>query len=156
MSRLFSMKSFGLSILAAALAVAFTPSAFAQTDAAVVKTVPAIGAPALITGNVDESKLATLGARPVPSTAKDLGPASGNTKMGMQLVLRRSPQQEQALMLLNQQAVQPGTPHYGRVMTSAEFAETFGLAASDLATLKGQLESAGFTVGNVGQRTPRD
>jgi hypothetical protein len=141
--------SFGLAVAAVALTFTSTTVAFAQSDASVVVTVPAANAQPLITAKVDESKLVALPSPAIPEGARDLGPASGEMKLGLQLELRRSKAQEDALKLLNQQSLNPSSPLYAKTLTPKEFAETFGLAASDLEVLKNSLTDAGFTVGNV-------
>ena len=137
-----------------ALVIAFTLTcatlAIAQThDASIVVAVPAASAAPLITAKVDETRLMALPAFAIPKDAQEVGPANPNLKLSMQLVLRRSEVQENALSLLNQQSLEPSSSLYGKTLTPADFAKTFGLAGSDLETLKRSLENAGFTVGNI-------
>lgn len=139
----------GISSLALLASFNVTPVLAQSSDASVVVTIPAASARPIITGQVNESKLVAVHSPAIPEGVRDLGPTSGETKIGLQLVLRRSPEADQALKLLLSQTLDPTSAIYGKTVTPREFAQTFGLAASDLETLKSTLAAAGFTVGNV-------
>jgi hypothetical protein len=162
---LFSIKSLGLAVLAAAVTFTVSPvAALAQSsDVSVVRTVPAVNAPTLITGMVAVAKRGPATPKghtgnaveaiqplvPEAATAKDLGPAAADMKMGLQLVLRRSAEQQQALDMLVQRTQNPKDELFGSTLTPKEFAQTFGLAHSDLHVLTGWLKSQGFTLLSV-------
>jgi pseudomonalisin len=67
----------------------------------------------------------------------------------LQLVLKRSPEQQTQLdrLLIDQQ--QPDSPDYHRWLTPEEFGERFGPADEDIQKLSGWLESHGFRVDEV-------
>jgi hypothetical protein len=134
------------------LTVAATPSANAKDFSGTVATVPAAGAKSLIVSKVDDGALSTITLKPVAPEAKgakDIGRASGDMKLSVELALRRSPEQQQALLLLTQKTLDPKSDMYGKTLTPEEFAKTFGLSASDLTSLSGWLTSKGLTVDNV-------
>jgi hypothetical protein len=151
MSFASSMKYAGL-CLAAALTLAVAPLAGAQvSDASVVVTVPAKNAPVLITDRVDMSKQVPLKSADFLDTkgAQDLGPAPADMKMSLQLELRRPRSQRDALDAFRKVSRDPSSDSFGKTLTPADFASKFGLAQSDLDTIKDTLTASGFTLGNV-------
>jgi len=120
----------------AALVLAFGAGASAQ-------------APVLITQAIDESALVTLAGntRPEANAANDQGRVPDSMPIAhMLLQLQRSPQQEQALVKLIDRLHDPHSPNYHQWLTTATFAQQFGLAQQDLNTIRAWLESQGFAV----------
>jgi len=80
----------------------------------------------------------------------DLGEAAASLRMsGLQLVLARTPAQQQALNKLIADQQDPHSPQYHHWLTSSEFGARFGASAATIAALSGWLESAGLIVGRV-------
>ena len=67
----------------------------------------------------------------------------------MKLVLKRSPEQEAALQEFFKQVQDPDHPNFHRWLTPDEFGAHFGPAESDIAAVKGWLESHGMKVTGV-------
>ena len=65
------------------------------------------------------------------------------------LILKRGPQEEQALAQFLQDAHTPGTASYHQWLTPEQFGLRFGAADSDIAALTAWLQSHGFTVNKV-------
>ena len=104
---------------------------------------------ALITQRIDESKLITLtgNTHPYANPANDRGIVGDDFQMEhMLLQLRRPAEQEQALENRIEGLTDLHSPNYHQWLTAKEFGETYGLAASDIATITSWLESHGFTV----------
>ena len=103
-----------------------------------------------VTQKIDDSKLVTLAGNTRPearNAAFDKGPAPLAQKMPpMQLLLRRTPEQEAALAKLMDQLHTPGNANYHQWLTAAEFAESFGVSQSDVNAAKGWLTAHGFTI----------
>jgi subtilase family serine protease len=105
-----------------------------------------------ITQAIDESKLVTLhGNTPAQATAaNDRGAIPYDTRMEhMLLQLQRSPQQEQALREYIDELTKTGSPNYHQWLTAEQYGERFGLAQSDLDTIKGWLSGHGLTANFV-------
>jgi len=80
----------------------------------------------------------------------DVGEAAAALPMsGLQLVLARTPAQQQALNKLIVDQQDPHSPQYHRWLTSGEFGARFGASAATLAALSGWLRSEGLSVGRV-------
>ena len=110
------------------------------------------GRPVLITQNVDESKLATLGGNTPPEANQknDRGLVADNLPMEhMMLQLRRSPEQERELRQLIEELTDSSSPNYHHWLTAKEFGQRFGLATQDLDAITRWLESHGFKVNVV-------
>ncbi len=109
-------------------------------------------APALIHDRVDENKLVTLhgNTRPEATAENDLGAAEDSLSLDhMMLQLKRSPAQEQAAAQFVADLHNPKSPNFHKWLTATEFGKKYGLAASDIQTITGWLESHGFTVNAV-------
>jgi uncharacterized repeat protein (TIGR01451 family) len=107
---------------------------------------------ALITQNIDEGKRVTLkgNTRHEAKAENDRGAVADDFPMEhMQLQLRRSPEQEQALQQFIEELHTTGSPNFHRWITALEFGERFGLAQQDLYTITGWLEAHGFQVNVV-------
>jgi subtilase family serine protease len=82
--------------------------------------------------------------------ATDLGAVSPAMQLNrMMLVLPPSSEQQAALDQLLVEQQDPGSPNYHKWLTPEEFADRFGVAQSDIATLSAWLTSQGFTVDEV-------
>lgn len=106
----------------------------------------------LITHPIDERVLVTLAGntRPEANTANDRGPVANTFPMEhMLLQLRRSAEQEQALVQLIDQLHDPASPNFHGWLTPAEYGAQFGLAAADLSAITGWLQGQGFEVNTV-------
>jgi len=105
--------------------------------------------PLLITQNVDEAKLVTLGGntRPEAKAKYDLGSVADNLLMEhMLLQLKRSPEQERELEQLIDELHDSSSPIFHHWLTAKEFGERFGLAKQDRETIKSWLQSHGLKV----------
>jgi subtilase family serine protease len=107
------------------------------------------GQHALITQNVDESKLVTIaGNTRAEAQAKyDRGLVAGDRTMDhMLLQLRRSPEQERELQQLIDELTDKSSPNFHRWLTAKEYGERFGVAEQDRDIIKRWLQSHGFKV----------
>lgn len=108
--------------------------------------------PPRITQPIDESKLTVLkgNTRPEANVRNDRGQVPDEFRMEhMFLQLRRSPEQERALDQLIDQVHDPKSPNFHHWLTAQEFGQRYGLAAEDLTTISGWLQSHGFAVNVV-------
>jgi subtilase family serine protease len=106
----------------------------------------------LITHPIDQRVLVTLAGntRPEANAANDRGPVANTFPMEhMLLQLRRSAEQEQALIQLIDQLHDPASPNFHGWLTPAEFGARFGLAAADLSAITGWLQGQGFEANTV-------
>ena len=134
-------------ILRAALALAilttFTPHVFAQTAGANV---------ARITHAISESNRVTLkgNTHPLASVKNDQGAAPDSLPMQrMQMVLRRSPDQESALRTLMEGQQSKSSPNFHQWLTPEQFGQQFGVSDSDIQTITAWLQAHGFQVNRV-------
>jgi subtilase family serine protease len=107
------------------------------------------GRAALITQNVDESKLAPLAGntRPEANKQNDRGLVADSLAMEhMLLQLRRSPKQERELLQFIEELQTPSSPNFHHWLTAKEYGERFGLATQDRDVITHWLESHGFKV----------
>ncbi|MGA7080541.1 MAG: protease pro-enzyme activation domain-containing protein [Terriglobales bacterium] len=110
------------------------------------------GAPILITQSVDNSKLVTLAGntRPEANKQNDRGLVADSLAMEhMLLQLKRSPQQEQALLRYIDQLQEKSSPNFHHWLTAKQYGQRFGLAKQDLNVITRWLESQGFKVNVV-------
>jgi subtilase family serine protease len=108
--------------------------------------------PALIHQAVDETKLVSLAGntRPEATAENDLGAVSDNLSLDhMMLQLKRSAQQEQAVVQFIAELHDPHSPNFHKWLTASEFGQRYGLAQSDLQTVSSWLEAHGFVVNSV-------
>jgi len=104
---------------------------------------PEIGQP------VDQSKLVTLAGntRPEANSSNDRGPLPDDFPIDhMQLLLKRSPEREEALRQLIDQLHDPRSTNFQKWLSPGEFGQRFGAEAADLERITGWLESHGFVV----------
>jgi subtilase family serine protease len=106
----------------------------------------------LITQSVEGAKTHRLAGntRPEAIAANDLGAAADDLVLEhMLLLLKRAPEQEQALERQIAELHDPHSPHYHHWLTAAQFAQRYGAAQQDIDTVAGWLRSQGFTVNFV-------
>jgi subtilase family serine protease len=109
-------------------------------------------AAALIQAPVDENMLVMLAGntRPEANAENDLGAVEDSLKLDhMMLQLKRSPAQEQAAAQFIADLHNPKSPNFHKWLSAAQFGKEFGAADSDIQTIRGWLESHGFTVNSV-------
>ncbi|HUO16604.1 MAG TPA: S53 family peptidase [Verrucomicrobiae bacterium] len=106
----------------------------------------------LITSPIDNSTRVTIegNTRPEANAKNDGGRLPESFPIEhMQLLLRRSPEQEQALRQYIDDLHNPKSANYHQWLTSEQFGEQYGLAQDDLDTISQWLESFGFRVNTV-------
>jgi Pro-kumamolisin, activation domain len=96
----------------------------------------------------DASRITLIGnTHPMIGQAKELGPVEEDAPTGqLMLVLKRSPLEEQALESYLQSLQDKNSANYHHWMTPDQFGVRWGAVDSDLAAVKGWLESHGFVV----------
>ena len=103
----------------------------------------------LIAGKIDESKLVTLEGNTHPAAWKssnDRGAVADDFRLdGIQMLLKRSPEQQAALDKLVDAQTTKGSPLYHQWLSGAELGRTFGPANGDVATVTTWLTSHGFS-----------
>jgi subtilase family serine protease len=106
----------------------------------------------MIRERIDESKLVRLShnTRPEATAANDRGPVADDFELGhMLLHLKRSPENEAALVQLIADQQDPGSPRYHQWLTPDQFAQNYGASSQDVQTVTAWLEGHGFTVNGV-------
>jgi trimeric autotransporter adhesin len=104
---------------------------------------------ARLTQPVNEHALVTLRGtvHPLATAANDRGAASPDMQLErLQLVLKRSPQQEAALQQLLHDMHTPGTASFHKWLTPEQFGKQFGPSDQDVQTIESWLETKGFQV----------
>jgi hypothetical protein len=127
-----------LLLLFAFVSIAALP-AFAQTNQA----------RSLVTTPVNEAQMVTLrgNTHPMARTEFDQGAAPGSLPMqNMQLVLRRTPEQEMALEELMREQQEPSSPDFHKWVTPEEFGARFGPSDHDIKAVTSWLQSHGLQV----------
>ncbi len=104
-----------------------------------------------ITSPVEDAAMVTLkgNTHPLAKAQFDRGPVEESTSGRMLLVLKRSPQQDQALRAFVESQHDQGSTNFRKWLTPEQFGEKFGVADSDIATVSDYLQSHGFEVGRV-------
>jgi subtilase family serine protease len=129
-----------------ALTLGLASTLLAQT----VRNVPR--ARVLITRPVDSNRLYTLAGntRPEANAQNDRGKVPDTFAMDhMLLLLRRSPEREQALKNFIDQQHASTSPYFHQWLTAVEFGQVYGPAQQDIETVSRWLRSSGFTVNTV-------
>jgi subtilase family serine protease len=140
---MFSRNSLRVAVAVVACAFTFSLASHAEVSAG------SKSARVLITQKIDETKLVTLAGntRPEARNAKnDRGAAAPDVQLTMELLLKRSPEQEAALAKLMDQLHTRGNTNYHQWLTPAQFAESFGVSKADVKTVEAWLTSRGFKV----------
>ena len=110
---------------------------------------PATAQEARLTQPVNDHALVTLRGtvHPMAKAANDRGAASPDMQLDrLQLVLKRSPQQEAALQQLLSDMHTPGTANFHKWLTPEQFGKQFGPSDQDVQTIESWLETKGFKV----------
>jgi hypothetical protein len=103
----------------------------------------------LVTRPVNESQMATLhgNMHPLARAEFDQGAAPASLPMeNIQLVLKRSPEQEAALEELLREQQDPSSPNYHKGVTPEEFGARFGASDQDIKAVTSWLQSHGLRV----------
>lgn len=103
----------------------------------------------LIVSPVNESQRVVLrgNTRPEAISANDRGPVDDSfTLSGMELLLKRSPEHEQAAADLADELQRPGSPQFHKWLTADQYAEQFGVHSQDIATISDWLQGHGFAI----------
>jgi hypothetical protein len=106
----------------------------------------------LIKQAVDEGQRTVLrgNTHPLARAAFDQGVAPASQPMRrMILVLKRSAEQEAALRTWLDEQQTKGAAGYRQWLTPEQFGQQFGMAESDLGTVRAWLESHGFQIGSI-------
>lgn len=106
----------------------------------------------LVRGNVDDANRITLSGNihPLVQPRFDTGRVEDSFAVDrLYLILKRTPQQEQALGQFLREAHTPGTASYHAWLTPDQFGKRFGAADSDIAALTAWLESHGLKVNKI-------
>jgi subtilase family serine protease len=124
--------------------------------AALLALAAIVGGPAfaqsvrLIVDPIDENLRVVLAGNTRGEASRpefDRGPVDDAFPMNrMQLLLRRSPEREQAAEALADDLNRAGSPHFHQWLTAAQYAEQFGAAQEDIARIGDWLRGHGFTV----------
>ncbi|MGO9945576.1 MAG: protease pro-enzyme activation domain-containing protein [Steroidobacteraceae bacterium] len=134
-------------VLAALLACAgvIGAPAVAQSDLA-----SSVRAAPLIPGSIDETRRVILRGNTRPEALRaafDRGAVDDSFPLnGMQLQLKRSPMHEARAESLADELQKASSPQFHQWLTPAEYAEQFGVAETDIATITAWLQSHGFAV----------
>jgi hypothetical protein len=110
---------------------------------------PAPAQEARLTQPVNDRALVTLRGtvHPLANAANDRGAASPDMQLDrLQLILKRSPQQEAALRQLLSDMHTPGTASFHKWLTPEQFGKQFGPSDQDVQTIESWLETQGFEV----------
>jgi hypothetical protein len=108
--------------------------------------------PSRIIEAIDETRLTLLkdNTHPLARPELDRGPAPPTLALDrMLLVLRRSPEQDAALLTLLKQQQDKSSPNYHSWLTPEQFGEQFGASGQDIETVTSWLGSHGFRVNRV-------
>ncbi len=108
--------------------------------------------PARIRSKIDNSKTSVLQGRvhPLAVSANDQGVVDpGFTLPYMTMMLRSTPAQQASLEQLLRDQQNPASPKYHQWLTPEQYADQFGVSASDAAQMVTWLQSQGFTVDPV-------
>ncbi len=111
-----------------------------------------------ITAKIDNSRRVSLvgSTSPKARVANDTGSVAPDMQLqGMTVVFNRTPAQQSALDALVADQQNPASPLYHHWLTPEQYAAQFGMADSDIATVKTWLEQQGFTVNYVSRSRTR-
>ncbi len=114
--------------------------------------VAAIAAHPLIASRIDAAERVTLhgNVRPEVARSRDLGRVADSLPMNhMQLLLRRSSEQAQALDRLIDDLHDPQSANFHHWLSAAQFGSTYGAAPADIRTISSWLQVQGFRVNLV-------
>ncbi|MBB5057164.1 hypothetical protein HDF16_001849 [Granulicella aggregans] len=136
--------------LAASALLCFALAIAAPTRAQTADAVrPVTGVASRLTSPIVEASRVTLqgAVHPLANKANDRGLIPDGTKLErMQIVLKRSDEQESSLKRLVNDLHSPGSASYHKWLTPEQFGKQFGPSDDDLAKLETWLQAKGFTV----------
>ena len=98
---------------------------------------------------VDDNARVTLPGtvHPLANARNDRGPASPDMQLDrLQLVLKRSPEQEASLQQLLRDMHTPGTANFHKWLTPEQFGQQFGPSDQDVQTIEDWLQTQGFQI----------
>jgi hypothetical protein len=105
-----------------------------------------------ITAQIDDSQRVTLrgNVHPLAQPQFDRGPAPSSDPTGrIQLLLRRSTAQQQALTQYLSELQNPSSPAFHKWTTPAQYGAQFGVDIADMQTVESWLQSHGFRIEKV-------
>ncbi|HEX3743066.1 MAG TPA: protease pro-enzyme activation domain-containing protein [Bryobacteraceae bacterium] len=105
--------------------------------------------PKRILSKIDVTKTLALPGRvhPLATAANDAGEVASSFRLpGMTVMLKPTVAQQANLQQLLQDQQNPSSPRYRQWLTPEQYADQFGVSASDLAQVTSWLESQGFAV----------
>ncbi len=138
------------------LALAFGGAVALLGTSLVVPATAEVSTPATprITQRIDDSQRTVLHGNtlPIAKAKYDKGAVAAGTQADrMLLVLKRSDAQEQELKKLIADMHNPASPSFHKWLKPSEFGKRFGVADSDLETVKAWLQAKGFTITKTAQ-----
>ncbi|HEY3706760.1 MAG TPA: protease pro-enzyme activation domain-containing protein [Terracidiphilus sp.] len=87
---------------------------------------------------------------PLAQARFDVGPAAGSAKADrLMLILKRSPQQNDALIDYLREVQDPGSARFRKFLTPEEFGARFGISDADAAQVEEWLQDHGFSVAGM-------
>jgi subtilase family serine protease len=107
----------------------------------------------LILSPVDESQRVVLRGNTPPEAiaANDRGAVDDSFPMrGIELLLKRSPEHEQAAAALADELQRRGSPQFHKWLSADQYAKQFGVHPQDVAAISDWLRSHGFTIDSIG------
>ncbi len=114
--------------------------------------IPAAPAAPQITRRIDENTLTRLpgNTHPLAQAAFDAGPVPENLPQNhILMMLRRSPQRDQALHQFMNDQYNPRSPNFHKWLTPGQFGELYGPSAVDVSQVSGWLRQHGFVINQV-------
>jgi subtilase family serine protease len=108
--------------------------------------------PSRVIAKVEDTRLARLpgNTHPMASTAREVGRVEANKSLQrMMLVLKRSPEQEQALAAFNERQYDPASPDFHHWLSAEEFGRLYGPSDADITAVTNWLIVRGFTIDKV-------
>ncbi len=107
---------------------------------------------ALIVDRIDETRRVALkgNTRPEATAQNDAGAAPADLALDhMQILMRRAPQQQQALDAAINALHDPASPSFHKWLTPAQFGAAYGASQQDVGTVSAWLRTHGFVVNSV-------
>jgi subtilase family serine protease len=108
--------------------------------------------PSLVVERVDDRRLVKLSGNTHPMARPEFNKGLLEPSKPMErmlLVLKRSPEQEQALAAFNERQYDPNSPDYHHWLHAEEFGQLYGLSDSDMAAVTSWLQNHGFQIYTV-------
>jgi len=115
-------------------------------------SVPSFAQPNRLTARIDDSRRVRLQStiHPLALRSTDEGVVDSSTTLqGMILYLKPTDTQRRSLVHFLEQIRSPSSPNFRKFLTPEQYADRFGISASDLAQIRGWLESQGFSIAHV-------